>query len=130
MDNKQIEELIDKALREEQALPEGLSERLEQYIHTLPGTIRKIPPSSSSHHRRLSYGLGGIAASILLCIGLFQYTNTRQKDTYSNPAEAALVAQQALAFMSANLNKGFDQVKEARQNMTKANEILNKHLKD
>ena len=32
MDDKKIDELINKALQEEQALPEGLSRRLEKQI--------------------------------------------------------------------------------------------------
>ena len=35
MNDKQIDELIDKALQEDGRLPEGLSERLEQYIDNL-----------------------------------------------------------------------------------------------
>ena len=37
MDDKKIDELINKALQEEQALPEGLSRRLEKHysIHTV-----------------------------------------------------------------------------------------------
>ena len=34
MDDKKIDELINKALQEEQALPEGLSRRLEKQIDT------------------------------------------------------------------------------------------------
>ena len=37
MDDKKIDELINKALQEEQALPEGLSRRLEK----TPGLPRK-----------------------------------------------------------------------------------------
>ena len=35
MNDKQIDELIGKALQEDKKLPEGLSERLEQYIDNL-----------------------------------------------------------------------------------------------
>ena len=52
MDDKKIDELINKALQEEQALPEGLSRRLEKQIDTWASTeekktltpIRKMPP--------------------------------------------------------------------------------------
>ena len=40
MDDKKIDELINKALQEEQALPEGLSRRLEKQIDT----YRKLKP--------------------------------------------------------------------------------------
>lgn len=39
MDDKKIDELINKALQEEQALPEGLSRRLES--RSTPGLPRK-----------------------------------------------------------------------------------------
>ena len=38
MDDKKIDELINKALQEEQALPEGLSRRLEKQIDTWAST--------------------------------------------------------------------------------------------
>lgn len=42
MDDKKIDELINKALQEEQALPEGLSRRLEKQIDTwLPRKKRR-----------------------------------------------------------------------------------------
>ena len=51
-------------------------------------------------------------------------------DTFTDPEEAAVVAQNALAFMSRNLNKGLGQVNEASQEITKINKIVNKHLND
>jgi len=51
-------------------------------------------------------------------------------DTYTNPQEAAIAAQKALAFMSSNLNKGIDQINDAQQEINKVNRILNKHLND
>ena len=41
MDDKKIDELINKALQEEQALPEGLSRRLEKLIDTCASTEEK-----------------------------------------------------------------------------------------
>ena len=45
MDDKKIDELINKALQEEQALPEGLSRRLEKpvsYTHLTLPTNREV----------------------------------------------------------------------------------------
>ena len=50
--------------------------------------------------------------------------------TFTDPEEAAVVAQNALAFMSRNLNKGLGQGNEASQEITKINKIVNKHLND
>ena len=111
MDDKKIDELINKALQEEQALPEGLSRRL-----TL-------------------YWLSGVAASILLCISFLQYKSSYQaydrlSDTYTNPKDAAAAAEKALLLLSQNLNKGISQVDNAGQEIDKVNNILNKHLND
>lgn len=133
MNDKQIDELINQVLHEDQALPEGLSQRLEQQIDAWADAEQKEMPRSSFRRRSL-YWLSGVAAAALLCVGIFQLTeqNTAQPmaDTYTNPQEAAQVAQKALALLSSNLNKGIDQMNDARQEMHKVNEILNKHLKD
>ena len=110
MDDKKIDELINKALQEDLALPEGLSERLERQIDFL--AQEEISPRVS--RRRSFYWISGIAAAIL----------------GADPEEAAVVAQNALAFMSRNLNKGLGQVNEASQEITKINKIVNKHLND
>ena len=43
MNDKQIDELINKVLREDQTLPEGLSERLEQQIDACTGLAERLP---------------------------------------------------------------------------------------
>lgn len=74
MNDKNIDELINKALQEEQALPEGLSRRLEEQIDAWAATEEK--KTRSSTRRRTLYWLSGVAASILLCIG---FSNTRYR---------------------------------------------------
>jgi hypothetical protein len=131
--DKQIDELIDKALQEEMALPEGLSSRLEKQIDLLAANEGKR--SRLSLRKRSPYWFSGIAATLLLCIGIFGYNTSSSAgkqlaDTYSNPQEAALVAEKALLLMSQNLNKGISQVDNANQEIIKVNHILNKHLND
>lgn len=135
MNDKQIDELIDQVLHKDQTLPEGLSQRLEQQIDTWSDAGKKEMPRSSFRRRSLYWLSGASAAIFLLCIGLSELTDPertdrRLTDTYSNPQEAAAAAQKALAFLSSNLNKGIDQINDARQEMNKVNRILNKHLKD
>ena len=103
MDDKRIDELINKALQEDLALPEGLSERLERRIDFL--AQEEVSPRVS--RRRSFYWISGIAAAILGALFLI-----------------------FLAFMSRNLNKGLGQVNEAGQEITKINKIVNKHLND
>lgn len=134
MNDKQIDELINKVLLEEQALPEGLSSRLEQQIDAWAATGQN-ETRRSSFRRRSLYWLSGVAAAALLCVGIFQLNELnradhRMADTYTDPQEAAMVAQKALALLSSNLNKGIDQMNDAQQEMNKINNILNKHLKD
>ena len=76
MDDKKIDELINKALQEEQALPEGLSRRLEKQIDTWASTEEK--KTRSLTRRRTLYWLSGVAASILLCISFLQYESSYQ----------------------------------------------------
>lgn len=133
MDDKKIDELINKALQEEQALPEGLSRRLEQQIDAWASAEEK--KTRSWTRRRSLYWLSGVVAAILLCIAFFQYdvsshTPDRPRDTYTNPEEAAVAAEKALLLLSQNLNKGINQVNDAEQEIDKVNNILNKHLND
>jgi len=129
MDDKKIDELINKALQEEQALPEGLSRRLEKQIDTWASTEEK--KTRSLTRRRTLYWLSGVAASILLCISFLQYKSSyHAHDTYTNPKDAAAAAEKALLLLSQNLNKGISQVDNAGQEIDKVNNILNKHLND
>lgn len=134
MDEKRIEELINKALQEDLALPTGLAERLERHIDSWADEENKMKSDQRISRTRSLYWLSGIAAAILGGI-LFIFTETghpssRLADTYSDPKEAAVAAEKALALMSSNLNKGLGQVNDARQEMNKINKIVNKHLND
>ena len=134
MNDKQIDELINKALQEEQALPEGLAGRLEAQIDSWAATEEK--KTRSLRRRQSLYWLSGIAAAALVCIGIFRpdtsfiHPKHELADTFTNPKEAAAVAQKALLLMSQNLNKGIDQAKEAQKEIDKVNNILNKHIKE
>lgn len=130
MNEKQLNEWIKKALEQETTLPEGLSERLEQRIDSWAA---EKPAKRSLSLRRRLIGFSSAAAILLLTLGIFQFTGllprkTVLADTYTDPNEAARVAQKTLLFMSANLNKGIEQAKEAENEINNINEILNKHL--
>ena len=137
MNEKKIEELINKALREESSLPDGLSERLEQKIDLLAKKEMQADRTNNadkrfSFKRRLSYWVGGIAATMLGAV-LFVFSETNRPetaltDTYTDPQEAAIVAQKALAMMSANLNKGLIKVNKTSEEIYKVNKIVNKQL--
>ncbi|MDH6314138.1 hypothetical protein M2137_002932 [Parabacteroides sp. PFB2-10] len=130
MNDKQMDELIDQALQEEQALPEGLSERLENYIDRLDKAEKRV-----SMRKRSVYWMVGVAASLLIGVALFFPTETIETkpttaDTFSDPEEAAVVAGEALAFLSLQFNKGVNQLEEAKQEVERVNEIVNKQFKE
>ncbi len=133
MNDKEIDELIDKVLHEEQELPEGLSERLEQYIEQLEADEKE--QKSSLFRKRFLITISSVAAALLLGVAIFfqtERTNLQPTvaDTFSDPYEAAEAAEKALAFLSTQFNKGVDQVSDAQLEIEKVNEIVNKQLKD
>jgi len=148
------EKNIDERWKEEQRLfrllhdaniqvPAEVSKRLEESIINMEESTAKLTENqliipletsgkSTSQRRKWYYWISSAAAVALLCIGLFftmnEPTHSTLADTFSNPEEAALVAQQTLAFMSLQLNKGLDMAADAGQEFEKVNQLLNKHL--
>jgi hypothetical protein len=123
MNSKDFDRLMEEALHI--SVPEGLAGRLEKQIDALAAGEKKRKT------RRLS-AITGLAAAALLGIGIFLHTDRQPHtpaDTFTDPAEAALAAEHALAFMSEQLNRGLEQASGAAQEFDKVNEILNKHLR-
>jgi len=109
-------------------VPEGVSERLEKSIMQMEVSQKTIPRRQTWY-----YWASSAAAVALLCIGLYftarEPSPPKMADTFNNPEEAALVAEQTLAYMSVQLNRGLDKVADAGQEFDKMNQIINKHLK-
>lgn len=132
MNDKEFDKLIQKALNNTNELPEGLSDRLEQQIDRWAAEESNIR-RNSPERKRVFYWIGGIAASFLLAMFLFFQVENKPEypvmaDTFSDPKEAALVAQNTLMFLSAQLNKGLNQVSETGKEVDKINEIVIKQL--
>jgi len=108
-------------------VPEGVSKRLEESIRQMDAPSKSVPLK-----RKLYYWISSSAAVILLCIGLFfairQPSYPKRVDTFNNPEEAALAAQQTLAYVSVQLNKGIAKASDAGQEFERVNQLLNKHL--
>jgi hypothetical protein len=132
------EEIVDEHLKNDQQvfrflndsqikIPEGVSERLEKSIMQMD-----VSQKSQTLKRQLHYWISSAAAVTLLCIGLFFFffrpSPPKLVDTFSNPEEAALVAEQSITFMSMQLNKGLNKVSDAEQEIEKANQLLNNIL--
>lgn len=104
-------------------LPAGLSARLEQAV------------GSRTRKRRLllkpSIRWAAAAAVVLLCVGIATYRgggrgSWRPADTFTDPQEAARVAQETLVFVAEKLNSGLDRVAYAGGQIEKANKVLYK----
>ena len=124
MNDQQIDELIRQALKDQSRVPAHLEKRLEQHIDRV-----RIPMYRNRIRRWC------VAASILLVLGVgttayFSASDARPKDTFDNPEEAAMAAEQALTLLSQNLNKGFGEMNQARQEMEKIHAVWTKHIND
>lgn len=129
MNDKDWDELILKALKTDQQLPDGLSRRLEEQIDRWAAADEQLKRKRFSPTRQWI----GIAATALLLLGLsglYLMQTPTIPDTYSNPKEAAAATEKALLLLSQNLNKGFEQVEKANLEMEKAQVILNKTIKN
>ncbi|MDR1981058.1 MAG: hypothetical protein LBQ39_05475 [Tannerellaceae bacterium] len=130
MNDNELKQLIDAAYYSASGIPipEGLGERLSAHIDDLAANEKR-----RKRHRFLYRAVGSVAAAGLLCAGLFFSEGlprqNRMTDTFTDPAEAAIVAGNALAFMSTQLNKGLEQISDAKQEINKVNQILYKQLK-
>ena len=141
------------------SLPKGLSERLERAIdsHMAETTEHPFAPKTTGHQstskttgrkfspkttgrkftsktRRLFISMSSAAAVAILCIGLFFTFDKTSKsdfiaDTYTNPEEAAIVAEQTLLFISTKLNQGLHPLEKVKENIHKTNELINEHIK-
>lgn len=131
MKEKELDQLIQQAIEQETELPEGLSQRLEQFVDKLPESSHKEVPLPIRKHPVLWVRYARIAAAIVVAV-LFYYLpedkETTPKDTFSDPQEAALYAQQRLTEISLTLNQGISQMKEAREEMKQINQIVNNQL--
>jgi hypothetical protein len=110
-------------------MPQGVSNRLEATLRRLGENERR----TTYRMRTLWCRAGSVAAVALLCVGLFFATRPDARhtmaDTYDNPAEAALMAEKTLLYVSAKLNSGIEQTHAARQEMGKMSEVLEKTFK-
>jgi len=113
-------------------LPEGITERLENAIDKHIAKSIIVAPLHQKT-RKLFISISSAAAIVLLCVGLFFITGKNSQshtiaDTYTNPEEAALAAEQMLTLVSAKLNQGFLPLDKVKESMDKTNELLNEKL--
>lgn len=113
------------------SVPHGLEERLGCLIDERAGEEqRSLHPRWIHRNQRW---VGGIAATLLLAVGfaysLLQTDDYTPKDTYTDPREAYLALQATLREVSYNLNSGFEQFEEARQEAVLVTQEIRNDLK-
>jgi hypothetical protein len=113
-------------------LPEGMTERLETAID------KHIAETSEQKGKKISFNrlyvaISSAAAVVLLCVALFFATEKQSQtnyiaDTFSDPKEAALAAEQALLFVSNKLNQGLSPLEKVTESVDKTNKLLNETI--
>ena len=130
--DKDIDKLIDEALKEDLTLPEGLSERLEQAIDLAARQETGEREKGKKNLNARSYWLYAISSAAAALIAALIFDEPARPihltDTYNDPHEAAIAAQHALALISTNLNKGLQKADEAQKEFQNAQQIIKKQL--
>lgn len=115
-------------------IPAGLADKLNRMID------EKADEEQRFFHRNKTkrnwYWVGGIAATLLLLIGIGYGTIYKKdmcqptpQDTFSNPEDAYKALQATLIEVSTNLNKGIEQVEATRLDITKVNQEIKNEIK-
>lgn len=154
--NEQEEELLKEAFRTEE-VPEHLQKDKKLFLSFFPGEVvdnvpagledklsRMIDEKTEEEQRffhrnkakRNWRWIGGIAATILVLVGVgYGITNMEEdmrpptpQDTFSDPEAAYKALQATLIEVSANLNKGIEQIEETRIDVTKVNQEVRKEI--
>ena len=117
-------------------MPEGLEQRLEALIDDLDRR-----EGGKAKTQAFWLRIGGIAAAVALVLvvgGLYlswpeptpELVAEQPTSTVEYPEEAYLETVKALTLVSANLNKGLDQLAMAETKIDRANTIVNETLKN
>lgn len=116
-------------------VPAGLEDKLSRLIdEKAEEEQRFFRPNKSRRNWRW---IGGIAATLLLILSLGYGVEHLGKDvcpptpqdTFTDPEEAYRVLQATLLEISANLNNGFNEVKESQMDMRRINQEVRNEIK-
>lgn len=129
MKDDYVDGIINKALREDGALPDGLEEKLANYIDSFSYVEQELVKWVFPK-KRLLWMSCGVAASVALLAAVIlkpAAVDTRA-DTFTDPGEAAVAAHEALSYMAVQMDKGLQQMAAVNYEIEKANSILIKIL--
>lgn len=115
-------------------VPAGLEDKLSRLIDEKAEEEQRF--FRRNRTKRNWRWIGGIAATILVLVGVgYGITNMGDElrpptpqDTFSDPKAAYKALQATLLEVSANLNKGIEQVEETRMDVTKVNQEVRKEI--
>jgi len=112
-------------------LPEGMTDRLDSALtkHIQQTDKRRLYSKTKTLYIRLM----SAAAIVLLCVGVFFFTDRPSKspliaDTFTNPKDAAVAAEQALLLVSSKLNQGLAPYEKFKKTIIKTDEIIKENL--
>jgi len=107
------------------------SNKLNLYNDNKPNELLDPPQNKVSIFSRQWIKVASIAASftLIFTLSLYLYNSEYQiADTYSDPELAYAETQKALSLVATNLNEGFEQIETTKENLGKANKILNEQI--
>ena len=115
-------------------VPSGLEDKLNRMIDEKAEEEQRFFRRNKT--KRNWRWVGGIAATFLILIGIgYGITNMGEdmrpptpQDTFSDPEAAYKALQATLIEVSANLNKGIEQIEETRIDVTKVNQEVRKEI--
>ncbi|MDR2497591.1 MAG: hypothetical protein LBD21_10750 [Tannerellaceae bacterium] len=121
MNESEFDKIMDDALKVD--LPAGLAERLEAAVDERASRSRRL---------RLLMPAAGLAASLLICAGiLLSQRRAPMRDTFDDPREAALAAEQMLTLVSREINLGLEQVASVeREAVQHLSNLINEPFKN
>ena len=125
MNESEFDKLLNQALRI--PIPPGLEQRLEL---ALDAQAQQDAGTKTRKKLRYLMPIAGIAASLLICAGIFITPHKqRPRDTFTDPREAAIAAVKMLTFASEEINLGLEQVAAAdRATIEYVNSVINESL--
>ncbi|MCQ2247170.1 MAG: hypothetical protein MJZ69_10370 [Bacteroidaceae bacterium] len=133
MDEKELDRIIQQASEQELRLPKGLEERLSRHIDMLAEKEQKTRIVSMKPRKKAWLWASVASAAACICLGWFFFAHQPEstfaqfsEDTYTNPDEAEKAACKALAYMGSKLRKGLEQVNDASEKISQANEKVYK----
>ena len=129
MEDKQIDQLINQALRIQQRVPADLALRIEQQ---LDAAYLAEKSKKRVYYRRLATFVSSVAAVLLVSFVLFRPMRPASvhtvvwEDTYDNPQDAELAVYEAQVLLRGHWQKGMYEVDKSHAAISKSEVLIKK----